>query len=73
MPTLSDFPLTTTGPQPTTFNVIQYEQVSMNQMECYPTLRDRGQITIPEETRDLLGLQPGDRLKLTVEKATTEN
>ncbi len=47
--------------------------MSMNQIECYPTLRERGQITIPEETRELLGLQPGDRLKLTVEKATTEN
>jgi AbrB family looped-hinge helix DNA binding protein len=47
--------------------------MSMIQMECYPTLRERGQITIPEETRELLGLQPGDRLELTVEKSTTED
>ncbi len=37
-------------------------------MECYPKLRDRGQITIPEEVRETLDLEEGDRLKLTVEK-----
>jgi len=37
-------------------------------MECYPKLRDRGQVTIPEEVRDGLHLEEGDQLKLTVEK-----
>ena len=37
-------------------------------MECYPKLRERGQVTIPEEVRDGLNLEEGDRLKLTVEK-----
>ena len=37
-------------------------------MECYPKLRDRGQITIPEDVRDGLNLEEGDQLKLTVEK-----
>ena len=40
----------------------------MGAMECYPKLRDRGQITIPEEIRDTLGLEPGDRMKVTVER-----
>jgi AbrB family looped-hinge helix DNA binding protein len=37
-------------------------------MECYPKLRDRGQVTIPEDVRDGLDLEAGDQLKLTVEK-----
>lgn len=37
-------------------------------MECYPKLRENGQVTIPEEIREGLGLEPGDRLKITVEK-----
>jgi AbrB family looped-hinge helix DNA binding protein len=37
-------------------------------MECYPKLRERGQVTIPEEVRDGLNLEGGDQLKLTVEK-----
>nr|WP_229663705.1 AbrB/MazE/SpoVT family DNA-binding domain-containing protein [Halobellus salinus] len=37
-------------------------------MECYPKLRERGQVTIPEEVRDGLNLEEGDQLKLTVEK-----
>ena len=37
-------------------------------MECYPILRERGQITIPEEVRNALGVTPGDQLKLTVEE-----
>jgi AbrB family looped-hinge helix DNA binding protein len=37
-------------------------------MECYPKLRDRGQVTIPEDVRDGLNLEEGDQLKLTVEK-----
>jgi AbrB family looped-hinge helix DNA binding protein len=37
-------------------------------MECYPNLRERGQVTIPEEVRDGLNLEEGDQLKLTVEK-----
>lgn len=39
-------------------------------MECYPKLRERGQVTIPEEVRTVLGVAAGDRLKLTVEPAT---
>jgi looped-hinge helix DNA binding domain, AbrB family len=37
-------------------------------MECYPNLRERGQVTIPEEVRNGLNLDEGDQLKLTVEK-----
>ena len=37
-------------------------------MECSPKLRDRGQVTIPEDVRDGLNLEEGDQLKLTVEK-----
>ncbi|WP_276591868.1 AbrB/MazE/SpoVT family DNA-binding domain-containing protein [Halorutilus salinus] len=37
-------------------------------MECYPKLRDRGQVTIPEDVRDGLDLESGDQLKLTVKK-----
>ena len=40
----------------------------MSQMECYPTVRQRGVITIPEEVREALEIQEGDQLKLTVEK-----
>jgi len=40
----------------------------MSLMECYPKLRDRGQVTIPEEVRNGLDLEEGDQLKLTVEK-----
>ncbi|WP_229122859.1 AbrB/MazE/SpoVT family DNA-binding domain-containing protein [Halapricum desulfuricans] len=40
----------------------------MSPMECYPTLRERGQVTIPEEVRKGLNLEEGDQLKLTVEK-----
>lgn len=38
------------------------------EMECYPTVRDRGQVTIPEEVREILGIESGDRVKLTVER-----
>lgn len=38
------------------------------EMECYPTVRDRGQVTIPEEVREMLGIESGDRVKLTVER-----
>ena len=41
---------------------------SMSQMECYPKIRQRGVVTIPEEVRDGLNLEEGDQLKLTVEK-----
>ena len=37
-------------------------------MECYPRLRQKGQVTIPEEIRDMLDLEEGDRIKLVVEK-----
>jgi len=37
-------------------------------MECYPNLRERGQVTIPEEVREALDLEEGDQLKLTVKK-----
>ena len=37
-------------------------------MECYPNLRQNGQVTIPEEVRKGLDLEEGDQLKLTVEK-----
>mgnify|MGYP002760249047 FL=1 len=40
----------------------------MSQMECYPKIRQRGVVTIPEEVRDGLDLEEGDQLKLTVEK-----
>ena len=40
----------------------------MSQMECYPKLRQRGVVTIPEEVREGLNLAEGDQLKLTVEK-----
>jgi len=40
----------------------------MSSMECYPKLRERGQVTIPEEVRDGLNLEEGDQLKLTVKK-----
>ena len=37
-------------------------------MECYPKLRQGGQVTIPEEIREVLDLEEGERLKLTVER-----
>ncbi|WP_276591884.1 AbrB/MazE/SpoVT family DNA-binding domain-containing protein [Halorutilus salinus] len=37
-------------------------------MECYPNLRERGQVTIPGEVREALNLEEGDQLKLTVER-----
>ncbi|WP_435160048.1 AbrB/MazE/SpoVT family DNA-binding domain-containing protein [Halorubrum sp. SY-15] len=37
-------------------------------MKCYPKLRQRGVVTIPEEVRDGLDLEEGDQLKLIVEK-----
>jgi len=40
----------------------------MSQMECYPKLRQRGVVTIPEEVRGGLNLEEGDQLKLIVEK-----
>lgn len=40
----------------------------MSGMECYPDLRQNGQVTIPEEVRKGLDLEAGDQLKLTVEK-----
>lgn len=40
----------------------------MDSMQCYPKLRKRGQLTIPEEIRNGLDLKEGDQLKLTVEK-----
>lgn len=38
------------------------------EMECYPTVRDRGQVTIPEEVRETLDIESEDRVKLTVER-----
>jgi looped-hinge helix DNA binding domain, AbrB family len=40
----------------------------MVQMECYPKMRQRGVVTIPEEVRDGLNLEEGDQLELTVEQ-----
>jgi AbrB family looped-hinge helix DNA binding protein len=40
----------------------------MGQMQCYPKIRQRGVVTIPEEVREGLNLEEGDQLKLTVEK-----
>ena len=40
----------------------------MSQMKCYPKMRQRGVVTIPEEVREALDLEEGDQLKLTVEK-----
>jgi AbrB family looped-hinge helix DNA binding protein len=42
--------------------------MSQTQLECYPTIRDKGQVTIPEGVRETLGLESGDRVKLTVER-----
>ena len=39
----------------------------MGQMKCYPKMRQRGVVTIPEEVRDGLDLEAGDQLALTVE------
>ena len=44
----------------------------MNQMECYPKIRQRGVVTIPEEVREGLNLEEGDQLKLTIEKVDKE-
>ena len=51
-------------------SIILFESAlfNMGQMECYPKLRQRGVVTIPEEVRDGLELEEGDQLKLTVEK-----
>ena len=40
----------------------------MGTMTCYPKMRDRGQLTIPEDIRDGLAIEPGDQLRLEVEK-----
>ena len=40
----------------------------MSQMECYPKIRQRGVVTIPEEVREGLNLEEGDQLRLTIEK-----
>jgi AbrB family looped-hinge helix DNA binding protein len=37
-------------------------------VECYPNLRERGEVTIPEEVREALNLEEGDQLRLTVQK-----
>ena len=37
-------------------------------MKCYPKMRQRGVVTIPEEVREGLDLEEGDQLELTVEK-----
>jgi AbrB family looped-hinge helix DNA binding protein len=37
-------------------------------MECYPTMRQRGVVTIPEGVREALDLEEGDQLRLTVER-----
>jgi len=37
-------------------------------MEFYPTLRPDGQITVPKDIREELGLSPGDRIRVTVEE-----
>jgi AbrB family looped-hinge helix DNA binding protein len=44
----------------------------MNQTVCYATIRNRGQITIPEGAREFLDLESGDELKLTVRKIPSE-
>lgn len=36
-------------------------------------VRRDGQITIPDEIRKLLNIQPGDFVRITVEKAKREN
>ena len=42
--------------------------MSQTEMECYPTVRERGQVTIPEEIREPLDIASGERVKLTVER-----
>jgi AbrB family looped-hinge helix DNA binding protein len=51
-----------------TLILIETVKYGMSQMECYPKIRQRGVVTIPEEVRDGLNLEAGDQLKLTVEK-----
>ena len=46
----------------------EWIRMGQTEMECYPTIRDRGQVTIPEDVREPLGIEPGDRIKLTVER-----
>ena len=41
--------------------------MGQTKMDRYPTVRDRGQVTIPDDVREPLGIKPGDRIKLTVE------
>ncbi|KAB7515029.1 AbrB/MazE/SpoVT family DNA-binding domain-containing protein [Halosegnis rubeus] len=48
--------------------MIETVSFSMSEMECYPKIRQRGVVTIPEEVREGLNLEEGDQLKLTVEK-----
>jgi len=38
----------------------------MGEMLCYPKVRQRGVVTIPEEVRDALEIEEGDQLELTV-------
>lgn len=51
-----------------TITTTKYELFVMSSMKCYPKLRERGQVTIPEEVRNGLNLEEGDQLELTVEK-----
>lgn len=39
-----------------------------DQLKCYPYLRKRGQVTIPEEVRTALEIEEGDQIELTIEK-----
>jgi len=41
-------------------------------MECYPRLRERGQVTIPEDVRIALDAEPGDQLRLHVEELRSD-
>lgn len=36
--------------------------------KCYPRLRQKGQVTIPQDIRDELELGVGERIELTVRK-----
>ena len=55
------------GVEADSFVMNQTESDSMVQMECYPKMRQRGVVTIPQEVRDGLNLDEGGQLELTVE------
>ena len=41
-------------------------------MEFYPRLRSRGQVTIPQDIREALGVERGDRIRVIVDRLDTD-